>query len=56
MCREALGISLAGNVVVFDEAHNLVDAINAAHSCTVSAVQLRAAHRQAIFVERAAVA
>jgi chromosome transmission fidelity protein 1 len=34
--RAALGLSLAGAVVVFDEAHNLVDAVNSAHSACVT--------------------
>jgi len=34
--REALGVSLKGNVVVIDEAHNLVEAINNVHSATLS--------------------
>ena len=38
-------MSLAGNVVVFDEAHNLVDAVNGVHSCSVSLPQLRGAGR-----------
>ena len=31
--REALGIRLEGAVVIMDEAHNLVDAVNACHRC-----------------------
>jgi chromosome transmission fidelity protein 1 len=34
--RDSLGIELQGSVVVFDEAHNLLDAINGAHSTAVS--------------------
>lgn len=34
--RDSLGIQLQGSVVVFDEAHNLLDAINGAHSTAVS--------------------
>jgi chromosome transmission fidelity protein 1 len=34
--RNSLGIELQGSVVVFDEAHNLLDAINGAHSTAVS--------------------
>jgi chromosome transmission fidelity protein 1 len=44
--RDSLGISLAGNVVIFDEAHNLVDAVNSAHSCGVGMGQLTGARRQ----------
>lgn len=34
--RDSLGISLDGAVVVFDEAHNLLDALNGAHSSGVT--------------------
>jgi chromosome transmission fidelity protein 1 len=34
--RESLGIELQDSVLVFDEAHNLLDAINSAHSTTVT--------------------
>ena len=34
--REALGLSLAGNVVIIDEAHNLIDSINGVHSALLS--------------------
>lgn len=34
--RESLGIELQDSVLVFDEAHNLLDAINSAHSSTVT--------------------
>lgn len=34
--RESLGIDLQDSVLVFDEAHNLLDAINSAHSTSVS--------------------
>jgi DEAD_2 len=40
--RAGLGISLAGAVLVFDEAHNLLDALNGAHAAAVSG-----AHRAA---------
>eukprot|EP00879_Flechtneria_rotunda_P018409 GHRR01019311.1.p1 GENE.GHRR01019311.1~~GHRR01019311.1.p1 ORF type:complete len:601 (+),score=184.42 GHRR01019311.1:196-1803(+) len=43
--RESLGIQLEGSVVVFDEAHNLLDAINGAHSTAVSAWQLMSVQR-----------
>lgn len=34
--RESLGIVLQDSVLVFDEAHNLLDAINSAHSTAVT--------------------
>ena len=43
--RDSLGISLEGNVVIFDEAHNLVDAVNANHSFAVGLSQLKGASR-----------
>ena len=45
MIFDSLVLSLQGNVVVFDEAHNLVDAVNGAHSCNVGLTQLRGASR-----------
>jgi Rad3-related DNA helicase len=39
--RESLGIPLEGNVVLIDEAHNLIEAINAAHTYRVSLPQVR---------------
>lgn len=44
--REALGIRLQGAVLVVDEAHNLVDAVNGAHSATLFAEAAAAAARQ----------
>lgn len=38
--RSSLGIQLEGSVVVFDEAHNLLDAINGAHSTAVTGGKL----------------
>ena len=35
-----MGLKLAGNIVVVDEAHNLVSAINSSHSVTITAEQL----------------
>ena len=35
--RQALGVSLDRSVVVIDEAHNLIDTINEAHSVTLTA-------------------
>lgn len=42
--RESLGVRLEGNVVVVDEAHNLVDAVNNVHSALITAQQLATAH------------
>ena len=44
--REALGVDLARSVVIIDEAHNLLDAVNSVHSSRLSYPQLRAAHAQ----------
>ncbi|KAH9837461.1 ATP-dependent RNA helicase chl1 [Teratosphaeria destructans] len=39
--REALGISLRGHVVIIDEAHNLMDAIETIYSTQVTCLQLQ---------------
>lgn len=44
--RDSLGLHLKGSVVVVDEAHNLVDAVNSVHCAEVSAQQLTAAETQ----------
>jgi len=44
--REAQGIDLRGNVVIIDEAHNLMEAINSVHSVFISGAQLCAAFHQ----------
>jgi DEAD_2 len=44
--REALGIRLQGAVLIVDEAHNLVDAVNGAHSATLPAEAAAAAAGQ----------
>lgn len=44
--REALGIRLSGSVVICDEAHNLVDAVNDAHSMVVTHAQAAMANGQ----------
>jgi len=44
--REALGISLEGNVVIVDEAHNIVDAIGDIHSTVLSQASVLSAHNQ----------
>lgn len=41
--REALGISLKGHVVIIDEAHNLMDAVEGTYSAQISLKQLRLA-------------
>uniref|UniRef100_H2Z3N8 Helicase ATP-binding domain-containing protein n=1 Tax=Ciona savignyi TaxID=51511 RepID=H2Z3N8_CIOSA len=43
--REASGIKLK-SVVIIDEAHNLVEALNSMHSCLVTAKQISKAHGQ----------
>mmetsp|Transcript_42978 Transcript_42978/g.69017 ORF Transcript_42978/g.69017 Transcript_42978/m.69017 type:complete len:799 (+) Transcript_42978:75-2471(+) len=44
--RDSLGISLKGNIVIFDEAHNVIEAINQTHSKTLYLSQLSAAHEE----------
>ncbi|MPC34406.1 putative ATP-dependent DNA helicase DDX11 [Portunus trituberculatus] len=44
--RESYGINLSGNVVVVDEAHNLLETISNIHSVFVSLRQLQGAHAQ----------
>lgn len=44
--REALNLSLKGHVIIVDEAHNLMDAINGIHSVEVSLRQLKRARTQ----------
>ncbi|KAF2724334.1 DNA repair helicase [Polychaeton citri CBS 116435] len=41
--REALGINLRDHVVIIDEAHNLLDAIEGISSCEITTAQLRLA-------------
>lgn len=38
--RESLGVDLKGNIVVIDEAHNLVDAINEMYSTQLTLNQV----------------
>lgn len=38
--REACGIKLEGNVVIIDEAHNLIDTISSVHSIEITASQV----------------
>lgn len=42
--RESLGIRLKGNIVICDEAHNVIEAINEVHSVTLSLAELTQAH------------
>ncbi|KAM5239189.1 ATP-dependent DNA helicase DDX11 [Ctenodactylus gundi] len=44
--RQAAGVRLQGQVVIIDEAHNLIDAITGMHSIEVSGAQLCQAHSQ----------
>ncbi|XP_077025773.1 ATP-dependent DNA helicase DDX11 [Tamandua tetradactyla] len=44
--RKATGIRLQGQVVIIDEAHNLIDTITGIHSAEVSGSQLCQAHSQ----------
>nr|XP_020857160.1 ATP-dependent DNA helicase DDX11 isoform X1 [Phascolarctos cinereus]XP_020857161.1 ATP-dependent DNA helicase DDX11 isoform X1 [Phascolarctos cinereus]XP_020857162.1 ATP-dependent DNA helicase DDX11 isoform X1 [Phascolarctos cinereus] len=44
--RHAAGIKLEGQVVIIDEAHNLIDSITSIHSAEVSGSQLCQAHSQ----------
>jgi chromosome transmission fidelity protein 1 len=34
--REASGLTLTGNIVILDEAHNIIDTITALHSVTLT--------------------
>lgn len=44
--REASGIRLEGNIVLIDEAHNLLETINAVYSVMITGAQLSKAHSQ----------
>lgn len=44
--RQALGIDLSQSVIVFDEAHNIVDAVCEAHGASISGAALAAATKQ----------
>ncbi|XP_023420239.1 ATP-dependent DNA helicase DDX11 isoform X1 [Cavia porcellus] len=51
--RQAAGIRLQGQVVIIDEAHNLIDTITDIHSTEVSGSQLCQAHSQLLqYMER----
>lgn len=44
--REAAGVRLQGSVIIVDEAHNLVDAVNSAHSVAINAATATEASAQ----------
>jgi chromosome transmission fidelity protein 1 len=44
--REALGLRLKGNIVIIDEAHNLLDVINSVHSVEISGAHVTKALSQ----------
>ncbi|KAJ3018461.1 UNVERIFIED_CONTAM: ATP-dependent DNA helicase chl1 [Siphonaria sp. JEL0065] len=44
--RESLGIKLKGNVVIFDEAHNIIDTITSIYSVTLELHQIQRAQFQ----------
>ncbi|XP_049738125.1 ATP-dependent DNA helicase DDX11 isoform X2 [Elephas maximus indicus] len=51
--RQAAGVRLQGQVVIIDEAHNLIDAITSIHSTELSGSQLCQAHSQLLqYMER----
>lgn len=51
--RDALGIKLEGNVVVIDEAHNIMDAVSGVNSASIRLSELRRARGMlAVYVRR----
>ncbi|ETW02806.1 hypothetical protein, variant [Aphanomyces invadans] len=44
--RESMGINIKGSIVIFDEAHNIADAVNNTYSVTVSGQHLIKTRRQ----------
>ncbi|ODA81364.1 hypothetical protein RJ55_04329 [Drechmeria coniospora] len=51
--REALGIKLEGNVVIIDEAHNIMDAVANVHAAEMKLSELRRARSMlAVYVKR----
>ncbi|CAB4010317.1 ATP-dependent DNA helicase DDX11 isoform X1, partial [Paramuricea clavata] len=44
--REACGIKLKGNIVIIDEAHNLIETISNIHSVEISGIQISRANSQ----------
>lgn len=43
--REALGIKLEGNIVIIDEAHNIMDAVASVHAAEIRLSELRRARK-----------
>jgi chromosome transmission fidelity protein 1 len=43
--REALGLKLQGNIVVIDEAHNIMDAVANANAASIRLTELKRGHR-----------
>jgi chromosome transmission fidelity protein 1 len=51
--REALGIKLEGNVVIIDEAHNILDAISNVHAAEIQLSDLRRGRQMlGVYVKR----
>ncbi|KDO28648.1 hypothetical protein SPRG_06502 [Saprolegnia parasitica CBS 223.65] len=50
--RESLGIRLKDSIVIFDEAHNIADAVNATYAVLVSSQQVRSIHDRGAAVRR----
>ena len=51
--REALGIKLEGNVVIIDEAHNIMDAVANVHAAEIRLSELRRARQMlGVYVRR----
>ncbi|KAJ4286195.1 ATP-dependent DNA helicase chl1 [Collariella sp. IMI 366227] len=51
--RDALGIKLEGNVVIIDEAHNIMDAVANVHAAEIRLSELRRArHMLGVYVKR----
>ena len=44
--RESLGLDLTGHIVIIDEAHNIIDAISALHSTSLSQSQINQGKQQ----------
>lgn len=46
--REQCGIDLKNNIVIIDEAHNLLDTISQIHTASITLEQLKLAHKQMV--------